>query len=270
MKLKIYIPSTQRSGRLPTLNRIPLPLQHHVYLVVPPKELREYEQNKLGASVLVCPAKGIAATRDWILGSAVEMGHTRIVMLDDDLVLQRKRNDGKITNLEGGEYRQAFRWLEDRLGKYAHASFGPRFLGYDGDEKEAYGKRAMYVLGYNVEKVAELGGSFTKGMPEMPVMEDFHMTLQLLKAGEPNVLSMVWRVSPYAANAPGGCSTWRTLKRHNRSAERLAKLHAPFVTLRKADTLWQGQQEHRLEVTVQWQQALKNGQARNRLRKELR
>lgn len=218
------------------------------------------------ATVLSCDAKGISATRDWIMNHAKKEGHARVVMLDDDLTLQKRRPNGKITNLEGvNEFTDAFGWLDDALRKYAHAGFTPRFLEFDkpASVKEQVGKRMMYVLGYNVKQFFEAKASFTRGLPDMPTMEDFHVTLQLIRAGMPNLNSLVWRVHARVSNASGGCSTWRTLERHNRSAERLVKLHAPFVKLRVADTEWKGEGMKegvkRKEVTVYWQKAMKAG-----------
>ncbi len=256
MDLRIYIPTLGRINRQPTFTRLPAKLQKLAFIVCPLDEVTQHVAQ--GRAALPCPAKGISATRDWIMEHAHRKGFKRIVMLDDDLVMQRKRADGKISNLEPAEYEQAFKWLDTTLKTRAHASFGPRFLGYDLDVKEMVGKRMMYVLGYNVPEVRRAKGSFTRGMPPMPVMEDFHMTLQLLKAGLPNVLSLEWRVSPYASNYAGGCSTWRNLERINASAKRLAALHPGLVTLRPKKN-WNGLEGEQWDVTVGWLKALKQG-----------
>lgn len=265
MKLKIYIPTMSRVAKQSTLSKLPEKLQAAVTLVCPPEDVKPLRERHKDTNVLACPAKGIAATRQWIMDYSRKAGHERIVMLDDDLTLQKRREGGRITNLEGPEFMEAFQWLDNALKVHAAATFGPRFLSYDLKGEEWLNKRQMYVLGYNVKAVHEVKASFTKGLPEMPVMEDFHMTLQLLKAGRSNTLSLVWRVSPYAANAPGGCSTWRTVERQNATARALEKLHAPFVVV-KEKKAWKGMasaqgvaSEQRLDVVVYWQKAAKAG-----------
>lgn len=264
MELKIYIPTKSRVDRQVTLNRMPEDLQRKAFLVCPPDEAAQHKERGVKATILTCKERGISATREWILQHALNRGFKRLVMLDDDVVLQRRRKDMRITNAEPKEYVGAFKWLDDKLKTYAHASWGTRFLAYNAPGQEMEPGRAMYALGYNTKLVRSVKASFIRGMPPMPVMEDFHITLQLLKAGHPNCVSLEWRASPYASNAPGGCSTWRNLKNHNASAKRLVELHKPFVKLRKSDTKWEGEGmegQARLEVTVYWQKALRAGGA---------
>lgn len=263
MDLKIYIPTIARASRQVALKRLPPALQKKVFLVCPPDEAAQHAGS---AIVLPCKEQGIAATRDWIMRHAKKSGFKRIVMIDDDVTIQRRRKQklvgsgfNRISDASHEEIIQAMRWLDDKLKQYAHASFAPRFLENDNDEQEIEGKRAMYLLGYDVDLFFKAKAGFAKGLPPMPTMEDFNVTLQLLKAGYPNIISLEWRVSVRASNASGGCSTWRTLERHNASARRMVELHKPFVQLRRADTLWRGHTEPRLEVTIQWQKAMAFG-----------
>lgn len=261
MELKIFIPTKGRVDRQVTWNRMPEKLRKQTLIVCPADEGLSHQS--YGRSVLACPEKGIGATRDWIMRYAYKKGIKRLVMVDDDVVLQRRRVDMRITNADLKEYEGAFKWLDTKLKIYAHASWGTRFLAFAAKGEEMSPGRAMYALGYDVKKFFEVKAGFCKNMPKMPVMEDFHVTLQLLRAGFPNVVSLEWRASPYASNAPGGCSTWRNIKNHSDSARRLAKLHSDFVKVRTADTEWKGdgmpEGEKRLEVTVQWQKAAKAG-----------
>lgn len=262
MDLKIFVPTRARVEKQVTLSRMPEKLRRQAFTVCPRDEASNHKEWK--RNVLICDEKGIAATRDWIMWYAKKQGIKRLVMLDDDVVLQRRRKDMRITNADEKEYEGAFKWLDTKLKTFAHASWGTRFLAFAAEGEQLSPGRAMYALGYDVKKFFEAKAGFCKDMPRMPVMEDFHVTLQLLRAGHPNVVSLEWRASPYASNAPGGCSTWRNIKNHSDSAKRLAKLHPEFVKVRVADTEWKGEGmpegEKRLEVTVQWQKAAKAGQ----------
>jgi hypothetical protein len=261
--MNIYIPTLGRAGKQTTLSRLPKKWRDHVTLVVHPKEVAAHFEHGARA-VLPCPAQGqgIAAVRDWILSMAKRRGQERIVMLDDDLTFQRRRADMKITNLEDHEFDEAFVWLDAALKTFAHASFGVRALMYDSTEMAVRGGRAMHVLGYNLKMVETAGAYFSKGMSQidMPVMSDFNMTLQLLKTGYPNIISLDFRVSPYSSNAPGGCQLWRTKDRIEKSAKQLVRLHAPFAKLREKKA-WNGvANDVQVDVTVQWKQALKHGE----------
>lgn len=254
MELKIYIPTYRRVYKQTTLNRLPEDIQKKVFLVVPPDEVEQHKANKVKATVLAAKVKGIGEKRNWIMAHAKKNGFKRIVMLDDDLTLQKRRDDMKITNLEGKEFHEAFKWMDDTLKKYAHATFGMRFLGYADTAEVKEGARAVYVLGYNVKQFFEAKADFTKGLPNPPNMEDFHVTLHLLTRGYPNLLSLVYRCSPYGSNLAGGCSVDRNAEDLARSAKRLTELYPGLVKLR-AKKGWYD--EEHTDVTVQWQKALK-------------
>jgi hypothetical protein len=74
------------------------------------------------------------------------------------------------------------------------------------------------------------------------------------------VSSYIWTttVANQHTNAPGGCSTYRTLEMSNAEAEKLAKLFPDYVSVVQKDYK---ASVPRLEVIVRWQKALADGQA---------
>jgi hypothetical protein len=253
--LKIFIPTLNRVDRQGTWGRIPKKYKNHTLLVCPPEEMNDHAQR--GRRVVGCPAKGIAPTRDWIMQYAVENGYRRILMLDDDLAFQY--HDGeKIKDSTEAQAVQALEWMEDSLGRHAHAAFAPRFLNYEarGDQPNM---RAMYALGYNVRKFVEAGAQFTF-LGEKTTMEDFYSTLWLMTHGHANVVSGTFRVNPGQSNVNGGCSTWRTTAAQTASAKRLNELFPDFVKLREKKE-WQGMEAGMLDVTIYWKKAAKAGGA---------
>jgi hypothetical protein len=258
MELKIFIPTLGRVNRQVTLRRMPEDLQRQVYLVVAPHEMNAYGTK---AKLLSCPqqGKGLAAVREWILAYSIRHKFKRIVMMDDDLALQRRQKDGRIlTASTGEEYHEAFAWLDSKLQTYAHASWGTRFLAYDDPREELIGGRALAVLGYNVAMLKAAKVSFTRGMSRYG-QDDSHVTLQLLKQGYPNAISLEWRASPYQANAAGGCATYRTPETVAEAVDLMVKLHAPFVKARKKKA-WKGMgTEEQLDMTIYWRKALEYG-----------
>jgi hypothetical protein len=89
-------------------------------------------------------------------------------------------------------------------------------------------------------------------------MDDFDLTLQLLRLGFQNRVSNEFCHSQ-VSHTPGGCSIYRTSAMQTESAHRLARYHPGFVRVvtRRCDersSAWKGMKE-RHEVVVQWKKA---------------
>jgi hypothetical protein len=85
--------------------------------------------------------------------------------------------------------------------------------------------------------------------------QDYCIALQLLLKGYPNA---IWQttVVDQKHDAPGGCSTYRTVEMSNAEAERLAKVFPDYVSVVERD--YKGSVP-RKEVICQWQKALDDG-----------
>jgi hypothetical protein len=262
--VRIYIPSKGRAEIQRTFSRLPNSLKAKTKIVVPPADYPAYTRAHGALFVIPCPEVGIAPTRDWILNYDTAEDDPKVVMLDDDLIFQKLRENGQITNCTEEEVEEAFDWLDKALDAYAHAGFAVRFSdrGNAGQETRSPA-RMMHVLGYNLRELPEHAG-FCRGVanPATFSMDDFNMTLQLLTEGVPNIVSSVWRTSPAPGNAKGGASTWRTLETQNASAHQLVKLFPQFVSLRQKKN-WQGIDGGQMfDVTVYWQRAYAHGSNR--------
>ncbi len=272
--MELYIPTLGRVDRQVTLKNMPVNIQKAVMLVVHPTEVQAHRAAGVVAQLLPCPAqgKGIGPVRDWILDHATKAGTKRFAMLDDDIILQKRRGlrtapGGRryhtITNATPEEYVQALAWVDGALKVHAHASWGTRFLDIETTDKELRGGRAMGLLGYNVAKVNAAGARFGKGLEgTRGGMEDNNMTLQLLTAGYANAVSMVWRCTSPGSQARGGCQTWRTAATIEEQARRIAELHAPFAKLRVKKSVWAGVEGTQYDVTIQWKKALAFGESK--------
>src|SRR5260370_31100051 len=96
MKYKIYIPTYRRINTKVTWEHLCDKLKSNTILVCPSIELLGHRN--LGREAIVYDGIGIAAKRNFILDDARLFGCQWILMLDDDLILQTRQDDGKIVN----------------------------------------------------------------------------------------------------------------------------------------------------------------------------
>jgi hypothetical protein len=258
---------------IPTLGRAKPQLQatliqlenagYEVSLVVQPHETDSYNEMlaraESRATLYELPSyiKGIAATRDWIIHDMPGSDH--VLMLDDDLHFAVRRDDdrAKFRQPDIHDIRAMVNALDASLEKYPHVSIGSREGGNRVTDSVTYNTRMMRVLGYSRSYMKKHKICFTP----MMVMEDFHVTLQLLRRGQDCAVLNNW-VSNQAggSDAKGGCSSFRTLELQAENAQRLARLHPGFVKVvqKSTKTAWGG--ATRTDVVVQWKQARKAGE----------
>lgn len=262
--MHIYIPSRSRyMVKSLTLERIidgwP---DDKVHLVVPTDQAKQYRTmpERRGIGIIACPAKGIAATRKWI-GENSETD--KFLMLDDDLrFFYRPRIRPLDDPLEGAGlpndkpprlYRskpehifRCFTLVEQMLSRYVHVAIGAR----EGNNTLPYPftecKRPLRALAY--QRDAFLACEHGR----VAIMEDFDVTLQLLRKGHKNCIITGYAQDQYATALPGGCSDYRDHQLHEANVRKLAKLHSPFVSTREKKNIHGGEFGHRLEATIQW------------------
>lgn len=242
--LKIYIPTLGRVGKQATFNALPTLLQQRAVLVCPHVEAHHHT----GLPTIGSTAKGIGGVRQWILD---QHNGDKLVMLDDDLKFCTRRKDDptKFVPATPKDVMAMFTALEFVLDKYTHASICTREGGNRKLNSHEFNARMLRVLAYNKDKMPKVR------YDRVPVMEDFDVTLQLLRAGHGNVVLCRWAQDQGMSNAAGGCSTYRTMEVQKQGAEKLKALHPEFVTLvtKQTKTAWGGQA--RTDVVIQWKKA---------------
>lgn len=259
--MNIFIPTLKRLSKQTTWDNLTPKLRKDTVLVVNKEEAREHKA--CGRNVLISPVQGqgMPKLRQWILDYASRQGMLHIAMVDDDITFQTRRSkDFKIVNSTPEQVEEAFFWMRLSLRSVAHCAMSPRSLAYDDPAEYAESVRGIQCVAYDVATVKEVGARFDKDVPEWFLMEDFHMTLQLLRAGYPNRVSLTWRINPGPPNAQGGASLIRNAERHTKAAQLLVQLHPNVVRLREKKG-WEGMGDQKVfDVTVAWKKALKYGQ----------
>jgi len=257
--MRIIIPTHGRVNQQRTVSELPRELRSRTILVCPQQERRRLACLDDDIEVVAQPDANmrIAAKRAWIVQFGLDRGYEKILMLDDDLVFATRKSpdDTGLRPIRGKELLREFDRLEEKLGReWPHVGFGAR-QGNDKLEEVGWQSpgRMRCVLAYFLPIVAR-----ECKFDLVELRQDYCIALQLLLKGHPNA---IWQttVVDQKHDAPGGCSTWRTVEMSDDEAEKFANLFPQYVSVVERD--YKGLP--RKEVTVQWQKALRDGQ-RNR------
>lgn len=267
--MRIYIPTRGRVNNQITLGEIPEPWRANTCLVTAPDQFDELDQMNYGVDILCLPddVRGMPNIRQWILDHSDDK---HFVMMDDDLTLHYRDQDNigpsgrapilrSTPSIVSDMFKDLEEWL---ISGITHCGITPRFLNWDNNALHIECTRMLHILAYNKDVVRATGAKFNKGVTDWQfTMEDFHMTIQLLRAGHKNRVSLAYCSNPSPSNAPGGISTFRSLESHNNSAVFLQAQHPMFVRVRdKSNASWGGFEGTRKDVSVQWQKAYRSSQ----------
>ncbi len=256
--MDIIIPTYGRATEQVTLRQL-VAAGLSCTLVVQERERGLYTQWQHDANIIVLPdyIRTIAPTRQYILEN---VGTTnRLIMVDDDLLFYKRRedDDAKLRETSKNELTSAFLAMDDFLGRYAHAGFASREGANRNTDDLIYNTRIMRVLGYQRDVLKANNIRFDA----MEVMEDFHVALQLLENGLPNVILNDIAHNQGGSGSKGGCSHFRTPELHSRNARKLAELHPDFVKVVQKTTKGSFGGGTRDDVIVQWKKAYAHGTA---------
>jgi hypothetical protein len=255
--MKVYIPTLGRPQHQHTFSALICVRSADVVLVVAPEERAEYKKFNPDANIIATP-KGvqghIGRVREWIIAKhMVTSDDPRLVMMDDDLVFSRRRVDDptKATAATVNDLQLMLKCLEGTLKSVAHAGIIAREgANRYADDGALECTRMMRVLGYNTAKLPH-----DIAFGRVQFMEDFDVTLQLLRAGLRNVVHCEWWHNQGGSNLPGGCATSRTMEAHAAAAHALRALHPDFVKVvqKQTKTAWGGGE--RTDVKIAWKKA---------------
>jgi len=270
----IAIPSRGRPSykkQVTLRNFLDMKCKRPVILCVPgtdPWEGRRYRNEclsiwggRIDLSVEYVPHMGIAPTREWILTELAAKHRERYVLMMDDDMDFCYRPDMSSPSLETIKDLERFeamfqlleQWLEEG---FVHVGLAARQGSNNTFEAYKDATRMMNCYAYNVHALRVLNIELGR----VPVMEDFDLTLQLLRKGYPNRVSYQYVWNQRGSGAEGGCSSYRTPALQAEAAQKLKDLHPGFVTVvtKSAGTVWEGM-DVREDVTIQWQKAYEEG-----------
>lgn len=264
----IVIPSSRRAARQTTLSYLRTAgVLDRTLLVVPEDQVDNYARWGQECELVPVPRDWrIARKRQFILSElSLLRGASRVLMLDDDLdfyyrpdparwQLQYARDRGHMLAILG----QLDTWLGSGI---VHAGLAARQGSNRVAEPYRDATRMMQVYAYDVSILRQLVGAGDVVLGRLEVMEDFDLTLQLLRLGYPNRVSYQYCQGQKASGTEGGCSAWRTSTVQDAAAHGLAELHPGLVrvTEKKSKSGWRGGLETRTDVVVSWAKAYEEG-----------
>lgn len=261
--MRLYLTTLRRLDQPYTLRAIPQSWHDRLSLVVQSDE--RDGARALHPNVIVKPDEvvGLSKIRQWILEYHLVMhpGDPSFVLLDDDLrFFVRVPGTIRLVKVTEHDMETMLSTVEESLNSFAHVSVSAREGNNREPEECAQIRRALRVLGYRADILAEHGMRFDR----LPCMSDFDMTLQVLRSGHPNLVWFTWaQDQTKGSNAAGGCSLYRTPQMLKESAEGLAALHPGFVDVRQKETtsnIW-FDGAVRTDVTVFWRKAFNSSHA---------
>src|SRR6201981_2746776 len=148
---------------------------------------------------------GISRTREWILDElAFQRDERYVLMVDDDMDFCYRPNmaDPALETIKDLERFEAmFETLEQWLKEgFVHVGIGARQGSNHVFEPYRDVARMMNAYAYDTQALRDIGVK----MGRVPVMEDFDLTLQLLRKGYPNRVSYQYVWNQRGSGAEGG------------------------------------------------------------------
>jgi hypothetical protein len=225
--------------------------------------LREVRNRGVDLTVEYVPGThiGISRTREWILDElAFQRDERYVLMVDDDMDFCYRPNmaDPALETIKDlKRFETMFETLEQWLTEgFVHIGIGARQGSNHVTEPYRDVARMMNAYAYDTQALRDIGVELGR----VPVMEDFDLTLQLLRKGYPNRVSYQYVWNQRGSGAEGGCSIYRTAEMQMEAAKQLQQFHPAYVSVvtKSAGTVWKDMEE-RGDVVIQWQKAYEEG-----------
>tara|TARA_B100000085_G_C18530335_1_gene507745 strand:- start:578 stop:1363 length:786 start_codon:yes stop_codon:yes gene_type:complete len=257
--IPIYIPTRGRTNKQTTWESIGSKVRSAAVLVCPDNEVSTHES--LGRKTLNRGSiTGINNARQFILEHALEKGHDKIIILDDDLIFGRRISDvaPNLRKTKPEEMHELFDIMSEYLNSYVHVGVSPRQMNdkhFPARWKECMRQNAVHGIQPKVLKEEHLR------YDTVDLMEDYYMTLSLFKLGYPNVMITDWTWDQRGASgAVGGCSSYRNAELQERASKKLEAMFPKHVKAVKKETKtgWDNMKV-RWDVRVQWRKAASDG-----------
>ncbi len=177
----------------------------------------------------------------------------RIISLDDDLLLNRRRHDGKLTKVDKEDVLALLAWMETQMEEgYVHGGVGIRFQNNRRPETETC-CAAYNALFFRTDVLSAEKFDYTAD-GVLRSKSDSHFVLSLLEWGYPNIVTHEWAQSQSPEKPESeGLGWYRGSREREISSKALCRLHPESVRLRDVYTKQEG---WITETTNGWKKSL--------------
>ena len=222
----VAIPSKGRPTGVKSLKVIP-----SAAVYVPQVEAEDYRRAGVRNLVAVPDSvKGITATRNWILGRAVESGDPRVVMIDDDVQkvgwVRLHPHRAQTVSIGEGVLLAEFERLFD-----VTEQAGFRVWGVDtiGATRSVYPWKPILWRTYLTASCCGVLADRIRFDESFPVKEDYEIGLRAIKedGGIVGARFFFWRNSHWTD--AGGCAAYRTQLMELRAIKRLMAMYPGLI-----------------------------------------
>jgi hypothetical protein len=263
-EFRIVIPSRGRFNlKLTTLDYIPKSLRSVTCVMVSKNEYQRYLNNKdikeKEIKVVVCSKNGISEVRQYIITNYASHEKVNcVIMLDDDMAFY-KRNfiDFKLRKASLTEMRNLLvRMYKISMKKgYFACGLSARQGNNRMREPIRFVGRMMNAYAINIPTLRKNNVRFN----EVEVMEDFQVTLSMLKLGYRNAVIYDHCWNQLGSGRQGGCSEYRDEAMQNKAALYLFSKFPDEVKIvkKKSSSGWKDMKE-RTDVNIRWRKAYEN------------
>ena len=206
--MEAYILSAGRPNTQPTWEALPQSVRDFTRVVIQQKErelygefIEEFPDNYL---ILPVDIDRISPTRQYLLDHCQS---EKLIMLDDDLTFSYRKtlSSVKLTPQTPQEVERMFSDINYTLDSYSHVAVSTREGNNRVQESVKEVGRALRFHAM-VAPVVRQNARFDR----IEFKQDFDYTLQMLRAGYPNLIFYNYAHNQPGSNKPGGCSTYRS------------------------------------------------------------
>jgi hypothetical protein len=260
--MQIYIPTRQRPNNQITLKNLDEVNIAAPILVINESDRKDYAAH-LNKLVLPDSDNNIGKVRQRIIEHAVEQGHDKICMLDDDLHFYKRKPPTGNTSLSFSlldatidEKLEMFALIEQWLDEVVHCAVSAREGNNHVEQPHIENSRPLRFLAYRPQALVDNNVRFDR----LTIQEDFDVCLQLLRLGLPNRISYLYGQGQKGSGLPGGCAGYRDHALMEQNAHALAALHPGFVKVHQKTTKGSFGGGTRTDVICYWGKAFKSAQ----------
>lgn len=242
----IAVASAGRAGKVATLHGWPREWIDRTFLVVPDKELREYQNEWPNVIAHPDSLNRLSPKRDWIND---HFGDHHVIHADDDSKFFVRNALGTLSRANPRDMATTLGWFQRQLESgIVYVGMGFRFMSHERPDIVEGAPGISNFYGVNTLTLHDWNFRFA----EVELLQGLHLAITVAKRGYDSRMLYQTVYEQIKINAPGGCSVYRTGEMYDRAATIFRELHGDYVTIGEREVKWEGMEGLRKMIRVNW------------------